>query len=350
MIPHSKPLIHPDDIRTVTEVLESGMLAGGERVRLFEQALTAYIGVSHAAAVSSGTAGLYLALRALDIGPGDEVVIPAYACSALLYAVRLAGATPLLADTGKDGIHPDGETIKRALTPRAKAVFFAHLFGHACDLRDIIALGVPVIEDCAMAPGAVRCGHKAGALGSAAAVFSFYATKVISSGEGGMVLSHDAAFIDRVRDRADYADKVDAISRFNLKMTDLAAALGNSQLGRLEFMIARRRELAARYMAAFSGTGMELPFEEPDEKCIFYRYAVGTRHVEQLRAFLHARGIRAERPVFASLSRYPGLNAECPGAEKAWKRTLSIPLYPALVDEEAESIIRAVREFHADNI
>ncbi|MHB9030700.1 MAG: DegT/DnrJ/EryC1/StrS family aminotransferase [Candidatus Latescibacterota bacterium] len=344
MIPHSKPLMHRDDIRAVTEILESGMLAGGERVRSFEQALAGYIGLPHAAATSSGTAGLFLALRALDIGPGDEVAIPAYVCSSLLYAVRMTGAEPALADTGEDGIHPDADTIKQAFSPRTKAVLFAHLFGHACDLRDIVALGAPVIEDCAMAPGAEWRGRKAGALGSVAAVFSFYATKVIAAGEGGMVLSDDPRLTERVRDRADYADKIDDVGRFNLKMTDLAAALGNSQLGRLESMIARRRELAARYTEVFSGMGLELPFEQPGERCIFYRYVVGSGRAEQLRTSLHSQGVRAERPVFAPLSRYPDCKAECPGAERAWARSLSIPLYPALTDEEAETVIRAMRE------
>jgi perosamine synthetase len=344
MIPHSKPLMHPEDIRAVTEVLESGMLTGGERVRRFEQTLSASVGLPHAAGVSSGTAGLYLALRALDIGPGDEVVIPSYVCSALLYAVRMTGASPMLADTGEDGIHPDAETIRKVFTPRTKAVLFAHLFGHARDLRDIIALGAPVIEDCAMALGAEWGRRKTGALGSAAAVYSFYATKVIAAGEGGMVLSADAGLIGRVRDRADYADKIDTMSRFNLTMTDLAAALGNSQLGRLETMIERRRELAARYTAAFSGMGPNLPCEQPGERCIFYRYVLETGSVETVRSALQARGVRAERPVFAPLSRYPEFDFECPGAERAWARALSIPLYPALTAAEAETVIRAVRE------
>jgi dTDP-4-amino-4,6-dideoxygalactose transaminase len=344
MIPHSKTLIHSDDIRAVAAVVESGMLVGGGKVPVFERALAAFIGLPHAAAASSGTAALYLALRALGVGGGDEVAIPAYVCTALLHAVMMTGAEPALADTGGDGVHMDAGAVRRALSARTKAVVFPHLFGAACDIGDIVALGVPVIEDCAMSLGAERCGVKAGNLGSAAAMFSFYATKVIAAGEGGMVLSSDRALVERVRDLSDYADKLDGILRFNFAMTDMTAALGLSQLERLPSMIARRRELASRYSAAFADTDLELPAEKKGERHIFYRYVVESDRTEALRMSLRERGIMAERPVAAPLSRITGMAVECPGAERAWKRSLSLPLYPALSDAEAETVIRAVRE------
>lgn len=344
MIHHSKPLIHSDDIRAVAAVVESGMLVGGGKVPAFERALAASIGLPHAAAASSGTAALYLALRALGVGGGDEVVIPSYVCTALLHAVMMTGAEPALADTGGDGVHMDAGAVRRAFTARTKAVVFPHMFGAACDIGDIVALGVPVIEDCAMSLGAERCGVKAGNLGSAAAMFSFYATKVIAAGEGGMVLSGDRALVERVRDLSDYADKLDGFLRFNFAMTDMTAALGLSQLERLPSMIARRRELASRYSAAFADTDLELPAEKTGERHIFYRYVVQNDRTEALRMSLRERGIMAERPVAAPLSRVPGMAVECPGAERAWKRSLSLPLYPALSDAEAETVIGAVRE------
>lgn len=343
MIPHSKPLMHPDDFAAVSAVLESGMLACGPVTTRFEEAFAAFIGRPHAAAVSSGTAALSLVLRALGTGAGDEVVIPAYACSALLYAVRFTGAVPVLADAGEDGFHPDADTIRRVLTPCTRAVVFAHLFGGARSLSDIIALGVPVIEDCAMAPGAGVNGRRAGNLGTAASVFSFYATKVLAAGEGGMALADDARITGTVRDLADYADKIDGILRFNFTMTGLSAALGLSQLGRLDAMIARRRELAARYTETLAGTGLDLPRDRPGERGIFYRYVVGTDRVDAMRRILHERGVRAERPVFAPLSRYPGVSPACPAAERAWERALSLPLYPALTGAEAETVAREAR-------
>jgi dTDP-4-amino-4,6-dideoxygalactose transaminase len=344
MIPHSRPSISEDDARAVSRVIETGMLAAGVEAEAFERDLASYVGLSYAVSVSSGTAGLYLALRALGVGNGDEVVIPAYVCSALWHAVRMAGAVPVLADTGGDGVHPDGATVRAVLTPKTKAVVFAHLFGGACDIGDIIAAGVPVIEDCAMSLGAEYAGRKAGALGSAASVFSFYATKVIAAGEGGMVLSGDRNIAERVRDLSEYADKLDGTARFNLRMSDVTAALGRSQLGRLESFIARRRDLAARYAAAFQGLGAGLPSDVPGGRHIFYRYAVNVPDAGSFRTMLVDRGIRAERPVHMPLSRINGVSASCPGAERAWSRVLSIPLYPSLSDAEADTIIRAVRE------
>ena len=341
MIPHSKPFIHPDDILAVTAVLESGMLTGGDSVPAFEETMASYVGCSAAATVSSGTAGLYAIFSALGICGDDEVVIPSYVCSSLLYAVRMAGAQPVLADSGNDPFHMDRGTVQKALTPKTKAIVFPHMFGSANDLSDIIALGTPVIEDCAMSLGSEFGGVKSGALGSVASMFSFYATKVIASGEGGMVVSDDSALVGRVRDMVKYADKPDDRMRFNFAMTDIAAALGLSQLARLESMLERRRLLASRYADALQGTRAELPRERPGERHIFYRYVVRTDEVDNLRKLLHEHGVCAERPVFLPLSRYPGCECNCPRAEEAWRTALSIPLYPALTDTEAETVIQA---------
>ncbi len=344
MIPHSRPFIDARDREAVDRVLATGMLTGGERVGAFESAMCSYLGSGFAAGVSSGTAAIHLALRALGAGPGDDVVIPAYVCSSLLHAVALTGASPVIADSGDDLHHCDAATIKRVLTARTRAVVFPHLFGAARDISDIVALGTPVIEDCAMSLGSEFGGVKTGALGSAAAVFSFYTTKVIAAGEGGMVVSGDSGIVDAVRDMADYADKVDDVSRFNFTMTDMAAALGLSQLGKLPAFIERRRELAGRYSAAFRDSGLDLPEASPGEHHIFYRYVVLCGDVPGLRSRLDERGVRAERPVFAPLTRHPGISFDAPRAGEAWRTSLSIPLYPALTDEEAGLVMRAVVE------
>jgi perosamine synthetase len=233
--------------------------------------------------------------------------------------------------------------VRKTLLPRTKAVVFAHLFGAACDIRDIISLGIPVIEDCAMSLGAERDGRRAGNQGSAASVFSFYATKLIAAGEGGMIASSDESLVEKVRDLSSCADRIDGVPRFNFTLSDINAALGLSQLGRLPEMIARRRELARQYTEAFEDTGLAIPAEQPGECSVFYRYVARSARAETILACLHERGIRAERPVFAPLSRVRGMTAACPGAERAWERSLSIPLYPALTDAEAETVIREVR-------
>jgi len=343
MIPHSKPLLDECDRTAVDRVIESGMLTGGETVHEFESAVCAYLNRRHGAAVSSGTAALYTVLRALGADRGGEIVVPSYVCSSLLHAVRLTGAALVLADSGDDPFHCDAASVGRVLSGKTKAVVFPHLFGAAVDIADIVALGVPVIEDCAMSLGSERCGTRSGSLGSVAAVLSFYTTKVIAAGEGGMVVSDDAELVQKVRDMADYADKVDGSLRFNFTMTDMAAALGLSQLDKIESFIDRRRMLARRYTDALADTGLILPAETPGERHIFYRYVVGTGDPEELRRRLAERGVRAERPVYAPLSRYPGVTAETPRAEEAWRTALSIPLYPALTDGEAESVLGAVK-------
>lgn len=339
MIPHSRPFIDKSDIDAVTSVMESGMLAHGTAVTAFERDLADYTGLGSAVALSSGTAALYAVLAAMGAGSGNSIVIPSYVCSSLVYAVRMTGAEPVVADTGADDRHMDADSVRRVLTSGVKAVVFPHMFGSANDISGIVALGVPVIEDCALSLGASLNGIMTGNLGSAAAVFSFYATKVIASGEGGMAASHDARLIERIRDIAHYADKPDDVMRFNFAMSDMAAALGCSQLRKLDLMIERRRELAALYTERLRGTTLSLPSERTGERGIFYRYVVRTAHVEALREGLRKRGVAAERPVHTPLSQYPGINAVCPRAEEAWRTSLSLPLYPVLTDTEADTVI-----------
>jgi len=344
VIPHSRPSIDQSDIEAVVAVVSSGMLAAGERTASFEKAVGDYLGLPAASALSSGTAALYCTLAALGVGDGDEVVIPAYVCSSLLYAVRMTGARPVVADSGDDPFHADAETVKRVLSPRTRAVIVAHMFGATAPIDDIVCLGVPVVEDIAQSIGAMRGGVKAGALGSTAAVASFYATKVIAAGEGGMVMSGDAALCGVVADMARYADKTDGAMRFNFAMTDMAAALGMSQLSRIETMIERRIGLAVRYGDAFSSCGVSLPAVGPDERHIFFRYVIRTEAAAALREALHRHGVRAEHPVFAPLSRYPGVDQSCPRAEEAWRTALSLPLYPAMTDTEADAVIEHTLE------
>jgi len=341
-IPHSRPNILPIDIEAVTEVLESGMLIAGDKAHAFEDVVAAYINRNHAAVLSSGTAAIYSVLSGLGIGTGDDVIIPAYVCSSLLYAVRMSGASPVIADSGDDPFHMDRETVKRVLTKKTKVVLFPHLFGAACDISGIIELGVPVIEDCALSLGSALNGVKTGSLGSCAAVCSFYATKVIAAGEGGMVLSDDLMLVQRIRDLVEYDHKDDGHVHFNFKMTDINAALGLSQFRRIDSFIKRRRLLASLYSEAFAHTDMKLPAEKPGENNIFYRYVIRMNSIEKFRQELQKQGIMAERPVFKPLSLYSGLAANCPRAEETWNTSLSIPLYPALTDNEADTVIKAV--------
>ena len=342
-IPHSRPTLGPAEARALARVVRSGQLAQGPLVERFEQAMGRRLALRHAGAVSSGTAGLHLALLALDVGPGDDVLLPSLVCSAPLHAILAAGARPRLVDCDPATANMDPAAARRALGRRAKAIIVPHAFGLPAELAELCALGPPVIEDCAQALGAAYRGRPVGSFGDVC-VLSFYATKVLATGEGGMVLSGRRRLVDRVRDLRSYDERETFRPRFNYKMTDMAAALGLCQLGRLGEFLARRQALAAAYDRGLSGTPLRLPPRPPDRTHMFHRYVVQAGPAAgPLLAALGARGIAARRPVFRPLHAYlelPGF----PGAAEAWRAMVSLPIYPSLSRAQVNRVARAVRE------
>jgi dTDP-4-amino-4,6-dideoxygalactose transaminase len=325
----------------VAAVVRRGWVAAGPEVAAFERELAARLGVEAVAAVASGSVALELALRALGVGGGDEVVIPTYVCDALHHAVRRTGATPVLADADPATLSLSAADARARLTPRTRAVIVPHAFGLATDLAPFRALGVPVVEDCAQTLGARVAGRPVGSLG-AVAVCSFYATKLLTTGEGGAVAG-PAALIDRVRDTRDYDERDDLTPRMNAKLSDLAAALGRGQLARLDGFLARRRAVAARYRERLRGTACAAP-ADAGERHVYHRFVVETeRAPERLQAALAARGVAARRPVFRPAHVALGLDG-FPAAERLWRRTLSIPCYPTLTDAEVDTVAAALGE------
>lgn len=340
-IPHSKPTLGPEEIQAVSDVISSGYVAEGEVVRRFEQAFADYFGIRHAVATNSGTSALHLVLLALEVGPGDEVIIPSYVCSALLNAVNYTGATPVLADIHPDTCNIDAVEVKKRITGRTRAVIVPHLFGMAADLDPLLGLDVPVIEDCAQAVGAEYKKQPVGTFGTAA-IYSFYATKVITTGEGGMVISNSKAFIDRVRDLKSYDRKRDYRVRFNYKMGDMQASLGLSQLGRLDGIIRRRRTIAGQYTRSFNDLDLDLPPDDPGH--IYYRYVIGVKdNLSPWLEHLAEKGIGCDRPIFKPLHRQLQQGG-CRVSEESWHRSLSIPIYPSLSDHAVTRIIDAILE------
>ncbi|MBI3827530.1 MAG: DegT/DnrJ/EryC1/StrS aminotransferase family protein [Candidatus Rokubacteria bacterium] len=340
MIPHSRPTLDAEDAARVAAVVRGGFLAQGPEAAAFEREMARYLGVEDAAAVASGSAALELALRALGVGAGDEVVIPTYTCDALHHAVVRCGATPILADADPVTAALAVTDVARRLTARTRAIIAVHAFGLATDLAPLCALGVPVVEDCAQALGARTAGRRAGALG-ALAVCSFYATKLLTTGEGGLVAG-PAALVARARDGRDYDEREDLAPRFNHKLTDMQAALGRSQLARFDGFLARRRSLAARYRAALAGVACELP-PDAGEAHVYHRFVVGVRRpVDEVLAALASRGIAARRPVYRPLHRARG-ESGFPVAERLWATQVSLPCYPLLADADAERVADALR-------
>ncbi len=339
-IPHSRPTLGEEDHQALAEVLRSGVIAQGVRVARFERDVATMLGLRGGVATSSGTAALHLALLALHVGEGDEVLLPTYVCSAVLHAVRAVGAVPRLVDSDPVSFNMDADAARKACSPRTKALIVVHSFGLPAELQALKELGLPLIEDAAQALGARCHGRPVGSIGEAA-VLSFYATKLITTGEGGMLLSNDERLLSVGRDLREYDQKEDDRARFNYKMTDLQAALGTAQLERLAGFLTRREAIASLYRQRLQPFPLQPPFAPSSHARIYYRYVVkGPRPADHYLGKLQALGVEARRPVFRPLHRYLGLEG-FPGADEAWEKAVSLPLYPSLSDEEAERISTA---------
>ena len=346
-IPHSRPTLDEADVRAVADVVRSGYLAQGEEVRRFEEEMARFVGVCGGVAVHSGTAALHLVLLSMGVGEPDEVILPSYVCTALLNAVRYVGARPVLADVHPETHNLDVRSVKGRITCRTKALLVPHMFGLPADLTELLDLGVPVVEDCAHAIGASYLGRPVGGFGIAS-IASFYATKMMATGEGGMVLSGSAELLDRARALREYDNVDDYRIRYNYKMTDMQAALGRSQLRNLPGFVDDRRRIARAFSGALDGSSVLLPPDPEDRRHVFYRYVVRCpKNVQAMLDALAQEGVRAARPVYRPLHRY--LNCEgFPGAEQAWEEAASIPIYPSLTEEERGRIVRSLRRVKSE--
>lgn len=335
-IPHSRPTLGKEEMRAASAVIASGHIAEGEVVKRFEKAFAAKMGVKDAVAVSSGTAALHLALLTMGIGSADEVIIPSYVCSALLHAVQHVGAKAVPAEINPMTYTMDPEDARQRITPRTRAIVVPHLFGLAAELDKFLSLNVPIIEDCAQAVGGTYHHRPLGSFGDAA-IFSFYATKVMTTGEGGMIISKSSQIMEQARDLKTYDEKQTHRVRYNYKMTDIQAALGEVQLTRLDDFIRRRRKIARQYIELLNAPDIYLPSGNAEH--IYYRFVVGlkTDCAPLIRELVRNR-IGCARPVFLPLHRLLNMNGY-PVTEKAWETSLSIPIYPSLHTREVEQII-----------
>ena len=350
MIPHSRPAIDEEDLRATADVLRAGQIAQGPWVERFERSMASFVGVQGGVAVSSGTAALELALRALGIGAGDEVIMPSYVCAAPWLATQRVGAQARLVDIDLNTFNIDPLAARQAVTKKTRAIIVPHLFGLPADLTALERLGIPLIEDCAQTLGATEQGRPVGTVGRLT-VCSFYATKLLCAGEGGMVLSNEGTLLERVRSLREYDGAATLNpSSFNLKLTDLHAALGCSQLGRFSAFHARRQFLAAAYREALSSKAAICPIVPPGRAHGYYRFVMRLPHLQSnsdgLRVLvgrLEQQGIHCRKPVFRPLHRYLGQSG-FPNSDEADRTALSIPLYPDLTDDEVRHIQQSLAE------
>lgn len=334
MIPHNKPTLDDAEQQAALRVLGSGWLAQGAEVEAFENELCEFLGLpsGHAVAVSSGTAALFLAMWVLG-AKGKSVAIPVYACAALRNAVAMAQAKEMLLDVGTGSPNVDLDAAAQA----APDILVApHMYGLPMDLSKC---RLNVIEDCAQALGA-KIGSLSAGLQGKAGIFSFYATKLITSGgQGGMVVSRDRQLVDQVRDYRQFDCRHDRLPRFNLQMTDLQAAVGRAQLEKLPAFLQRRAHLYGIYKNA----GLDLlDADQTMQAPARYRAVLKTANPTGLIQALADNQIKAIVPI--EDWELLGEAAQFPHAWQLTKTTVSLPLYPSLTDEQAEKIARIARE------
>lgn len=340
-IPHSKPTLSGQEELSVAKVLRSAYIAEGPLVRKFEREFAHLIRRPDAVALNSGTAALHLALLALGVKKGDEVIIPDYTCATVMSAVRYTGATPILADINEHDFNISLKSTTRLITRRTKAIIAAHMFGMPLDVRPFGEFGIPVIEDCAQALGA-KIGNKPVGREGDLAIFSFYATKMITTGHGGMVVAKSQRLLERVRDLKEFDERQNYAVRYNYKMTDIEAALGLTQLGKLGSFIKKRTNVAKFYNSALQGAEITLPALSKAAQPVFYRYVVRLRKNRDavIRALLK-KGIEVKPPVFKPLHRYLGLSGKrYPVTERIFRSAISLPIYPSLAYHEAKRIAK----------
>ncbi len=379
-IPFARPDIGEEEINAVAHAMRSGWVTTGPETRAFEQEFADFIGGDvQAIAVNSATAGLHLALEAIGIGPGDEVIAPTLTFTATTEVIRYLGADPVLVDCDPVTLNIDVTKIEAAITPKTKAIMPVHYGGLACDMQAIFAIAkkhnLRVVEDAAHALPTTYQGELVGQLASDVTVFSFYANKTMTTGEGGMVITKNADLAARMKIMRLHGISRDAFDRFTSKtpawyyeivapgfkynMTDMAGALGRVQLKRLPAFLARRQQLAQRYLEALQPLPLILPADAPAGD-------IHSWHLFVLRLNEHTTLTRDD--VIQQLSdagigtsvhyvplhrqpywrdRYQLTPEMFPEADKAYQRMFSIPLFTAMSDEEQERIIAALQRILA---
>lgn len=354
-IPPARPVIGEEEIAAAVRVLRSGMVVQGPEVAAFEQEFSALVDGRHCVAVNSGTSALYLALLALDLKPGDEVIVPSFTFAASANAVRLAGATPVFADIEPDTFCLDPEAVAAAVTPRTVAIMPVHLYGHPAAMDRIMPIaeahGLAVVEDAAQAHAAELNGKPVGSFG-VAGCFSFYPTKNMHSLEGGMITTGDAELARKLRllrNQGMEQRYQNEIVGANVRLTDVAAAIGRVQLGKLGDWTERRRANAAYLDARL--TGVTTPPVADGAKHVYHQYTVrvrGDRAAFQAALAEHGVGSAAYYPTPVHRLR-PYLTEEgtvgpwkLPETDRAADEVLSLPIFPSLTDADLDRIVEAV--------
>jgi len=353
IIPHSKPHVDEEDINAVANQVKSGLHAYGNKTEIFEKNLCKLIKKDFGKATTSGTTALHLSLASLELEESDEIIIPSFTCQSLLNAINYTKAKPVLSDIQDDylelGFNISLDTIKPLVNKNTKVIIVPHLFGVPADIESIVEFAnkhnITVIEDCAQSIGAEYKDKPLGHYGHLS-VFSFYATKVISTGQGGMVLTSIPKLKEKLIDLTTYDNREEYKPALNYTLTDIQAALGIKQLEKLSKLIDRRRGIGEKYHNVFKNE--EKIKLANYEKGFPFRYIITLKNSEQrdeLKNKLKEKGIDSELPFKIPTHKYLNLPLEnFKNSEQAFETCLSIPIYPSLTDEEVDYVIKSVKE------
>ncbi|TMC78604.1 MAG: DegT/DnrJ/EryC1/StrS family aminotransferase [Chloroflexi bacterium] len=371
-IPITKPSLTEEEARAPFESIKSGWVTQGPKVAEFEKAVAAYVGAKHGVATTSCTTGLHLALAAIGVGPGDEVIVPSFTFIASANAILYTGATVVFCEVDPRTYNADPSDIEKRITKRTKAIMPVDQIGLACDIGAINEIakrhGVDVIEDAAPAIGGTYRGRRVGS-NAHQTVFSFHPRKVITTGEGGMILTDDDALADRARKLRAHGMSVSDLDRhkadrpiieeyqdlgFNYRMTDIQASIGLVQVRRLDELLGIRVAKATRYNAELAKIkGLEVPYTPPYATHTYQSYCVrltkdARLEREELMSRLLKRGIATRRGVMAShlekVYRDRVGKVSLPVTEEAARTTMLIPLFASMTDDEQSYVIDALRE------
>jgi dTDP-4-amino-4,6-dideoxygalactose transaminase len=377
MDPKATFIAHRDEIlEAVTRVLEGGRYILGPETKAFEREFAAYAGVEYGIGVASGTDALQVALRAMGVRPGDAVLTVSHTAVATVAAIEMTGATPVLVDIDAATMNMSPDSLRATIdtyagTHRLKAVVPVHLYGHPADMPAILAIarehGLQVLEDCAQAHGAELFplpvngegargrGQRVGSFGDAAA-FSFYPTKNLGAfGDGGAIVTGDAGIADRARALREYGWRdryISADAGVNSRLDELHAAILRVKLRYLDAENERRRQIAAAYDKALSGSAYTLPVEQPGARHVYHLYVIRTPHRDKLQAHLSQQGVLTlvhyPQPVHlqpAYRERVPVAPGGLPVTEQVCGEILSLPMHPYLTDDEVSRVCEAMRGF-----
>ncbi|MDD4628696.1 MAG: DegT/DnrJ/EryC1/StrS family aminotransferase [Candidatus Peribacteraceae bacterium] len=363
-IPVNVPVITPEAKRYVMDALETGWISSaGPYMKKFEEAFARMVGVKHAVLTTSGTTALHLALMSMDVGAGDEVIVPDFTMIASVFAVMYTGAKPVFVDIEPDTFNLNPLLLAAKITARTKAIMPVHLFGHSCDMDPILKIAkeknVAVLEDAAEAHGATYHGRVCGSMGTMSA-FSFYGNKIITTGEGGIVCTDDDELAERARSLHDLAHSskkrfLHEDVGFNYRMTNLQAALGFGQLEHLEEFLEKKRHMTARYREGLQGIrGLHLPVTKDYAGNVFWMYAIRVDETfgmtrDALRTALKDRGIDT-REFFLPCHSQPAVakrfptKESFPVSERVAQEGFYLPSGLAITDEQIDRVCDAIRE------